>query len=158
MVNRSEIRTVCRPECGVCDVGPPITVIYAVISSLTPIAAKRAVFFLSASSWVLAQSVVLAAAALVIDCFLTSLFLIAELDFYSVRVFVISVPIQTMPPADSSNSCCSSTGLVCFRSVTVTLYSCPLMLFFTIDRSCICALTLACASVRTRNKDRCPTW
>ena len=22
LVNRSEIRTVCRPECGVCDVGP----------------------------------------------------------------------------------------------------------------------------------------
>ena len=91
---------------------PTIAMISAAISSLTPIAARRAVFCLSASPWALelvtiygvtTQSVMLTAAASWIDCFLSLFFLIATLDFYSVRVFRLSLPSTTLPSVDSSN-------------------------------------------------------
>ena len=68
---------------------PTITLISAAIASLNPIASRWAVFCLSVLSWSSAlvvisdattQSIVLAAAALAVDYFLTSLFFIATLD------------------------------------------------------------------------------
>ena len=74
-----------------------------------------------------------------------------HMHYVTVLVFVCPYVRTTLESADSSNSCYLSTRLICFRSVAQALYSYQPTSFFVINSSCIWALTLACASMRTRN-------